>query len=159
MLTAAHRRDSNPDGVLLWEAFHAPEGKVPLPPHVIVISRAHDSKGNPKQRYYALVCKNSAGISHSGGGTLDAGTLRNLGDSGKPIGSSQITAVVERAVRDGNARPYPITARATLVAPYAVQLASPRQLSPSEKQLLDDVCLVGKTERDWAGVAKQLRRN
>src|SRR5882672_1443687 len=44
MLSRPHRRDSHPDGVLLWEAYKTTEGEVPLPPHAIVISRAHDSK-------------------------------------------------------------------------------------------------------------------
>jgi hypothetical protein len=46
-----------------------------------------------KSRYYALVCESSEGIPGSAGGTLDIGTLRNVG--GRKIGSSQITTVVE----------------------------------------------------------------
>jgi hypothetical protein len=45
MLSRPHRRDSHPDGVLLWEACKTTEGEVPLPPHAVVISRAHNSKG------------------------------------------------------------------------------------------------------------------
>jgi hypothetical protein len=59
---------------------------IALPPHAIVISRAHDSMGHPKQAYRALVCENPIGILHSGHGVLDTKTLRNLGDGGKPIG-------------------------------------------------------------------------
>src|SRR5262249_60931414 len=79
-------------GLLLWEAYQTAEGEIPLPPHAIVISRAHDSKGHLKQRYYALVCENPMGILHSGRGTLDTRTLRNFGNGGKPVGSSQVTA-------------------------------------------------------------------
>jgi hypothetical protein len=158
MLSAPHRRDSNPDGVLLWEAYQTQRGKMPLPPHAIVISRAHERNGSPKQRYYAFVCENPAGLSHSGGGTVDMGKLRNFGDGGKPIGSSQISAVVERVARTGTGLSYPVTARATLVTPYAVQLAAPRVLSPLEKRLLDEVSLTGKTAQDWNAVVKQLRK-
>jgi len=49
MLSRPHRRDSHPDGVLLWEGYKTTAGEIPLPPHAIVISRAHDSKGRPKQ--------------------------------------------------------------------------------------------------------------
>jgi hypothetical protein len=66
MLSRPHRRDSHPDGVLLWEAYQTAEGQIPLPPHAIVISRAHDSRGRLKQRYYALACENPMGILHSG---------------------------------------------------------------------------------------------
>jgi hypothetical protein len=158
MLSRPHRRDSNPDGVLLWEAYQTRRGNMPLPPHAIVISRAHERNGSPKQRYYAFVCENPTGLSHSGGGTVDIGKLRNFGDGGKPIGSSQISAVVERAARTGTGLSYPITARATLVAPYAVQLTAPRVLSPLERRLLDEVSLTGKTAEDWNAVVKQLRK-
>ena len=93
----------------------------------------------------------------SRGGELDTRRLRNFGDNGKSVGSSQVTAVVERTSHTGDGRLYPITARATLVAPYAVQLAHPRLLSPHEKLLLDKVSLKGKTSADFLEVARQLR--
>jgi hypothetical protein len=158
MLSRPHRRDSHPDGVLLWEAYKTIDGEIPLPPHAIVISRAHDSKGRPKERYYALVCENPMGIRHSRHGMLDSRRLRNFGNGGKPVGSSQVTAVVEQVNCNGNGRSYPITTRAMLIAPHAVRLAAPRQLSQIERQLLDDVSIDGKTANDWIAVAKRLRR-
>jgi len=158
MLSRPHRRDSHPDGVLLWEAYQTANGEIPLPPHAIVLSRAHDSKGRPKQRYYALVCENPIGILHSGRGTLDTRTLRNFGDSGKTVGSSQVTAVVERTPSHGEGRSYPITASATLIAPYAVQLTAQRKLSEQELQLLHQASLGNMTAKDWIAVAKQIRR-
>jgi hypothetical protein len=156
MRTAAHRRDKDPDGVLLWEAHVTTDGEIELPAHAIVISRAHDSTGSAKSRYYALVCENPAGIPDSGGGTLDVGMLRNSG--GGPIGPSQITAVVERRSAPSGGLQYPVTARATLVAPYAVTLAAPRLLSPREKRMRDEVSIDGKSSDDWMEVAKRLRR-
>jgi hypothetical protein len=144
--------------VLLWEAYKTTEGEIPLPPHAIVRSRAHDSKGRPKQRYYALVCENPMGIPHSGRGMLDTRTLRNFGNGGKPVGSSQVTAVVERTTSHDQGRSYPITASATLIAPYAVQLTAPRKLSEQELRLLDQASLGTMTAKDWIAVAKQVRR-
>src|SRR5262249_9925546 len=158
MLSRPHRRDSHPDGVLLWEAYQTAEGEIPLPPHAIVISRAHDSKGRLKQRYYALVCENPMGILHSGRGTLETRTLRNFGNGGKPVGSSQVTAVVERTTSHGEGRSYPITASATLITPYAVPLTASRKLSEQELRLLDQTSLGTMTAKDWIGVAKQIRR-
>jgi hypothetical protein len=158
MKSPPHRRDSNPGGILLWEAYQTRRDRMPLPPHAIVISRAHECNGSPKQRYYAFVCENPTGLPHGGGGTVDIGTLRNFGDRGKPIGSSQISAVVERTAGTDAGLSYPITARATLVAPYAVQLTAPRELSPLERRFLDEVCLTGKTAEDWNAVVKQLRK-
>lgn len=158
MLSAPHRRDSNPDGVLLWEEYQTATGKMPLPLHAIVISRAHERNGSPKQRYYALVCENPTGILLSGGGTLDTATLRNFGDGGKLLGSSQITAVVERTAQVVRGLLYPITARAMLVSPHAVQLATSRELAPLERRLLDEVSIDGKTAQEWIAVAGRLRR-
>jgi hypothetical protein len=159
MRSAAHKRDSHPEDVLLWEQYiiAATRKAVPLPPHAVVISRAHDKNGSLKSSYAALVCENSDGIPRSAGGALDIGMLRNLG--GRPIGSSQITAVAEPIPEGkGASVPYPITARATLVAPFAVRLAAPRLLSPLERHLLDEVSREGKTVEDWMAVAQQLRR-
>ncbi len=159
MLSDADERDSNPPDVLLWEHYiiAGTAKTVPLPPHAVVISRAHDKNGNLKLSYDALVCENSDGIPASAGGTLDLRTLRNLG--GRPIDSRQITAVVERTPDiEGASRPYPITARARLVAPFAVRLAAPRPLSPGERRLLDEVSREGKTVEEWMAVAQQLRQ-
>jgi hypothetical protein len=159
MLSKPHKRDRDPEGVLLWESYHSTGGTVPLPPHAIVISRAHDSKGRPKSRYYALVCANPAGIPHSNGRILDTRTLRNLGEHGRRIGTSQITAVVERsAAQPDNGHQYPTTVCATLVAPYFVKLVAPRLLSSREKRRLDEVSVDGKSLDDWIAVARELRR-
>src|SRR5258705_8118989 len=102
------------NAVVVWEMYEATCGQVPLPSHVIVTSRGHDRKGSPKSRHYALVCTNPAGILRSGGGVLDTATLCNIGDGGKPVGPSQITAVVQQVERGRStlSLSYPITARA-----------------------------------------------
>jgi hypothetical protein len=160
MVTAPHTRDSNPGAVLLWQAYKMPNGAiVSLPPHAIITSRAHDKNGNQKTRHYALVCENPSGYRSSRGRELDTRTLRNFGDGGKGVGSSQVTAVVERTTCNRAGRLYPITAYGTLIAPYAVQLSAPRLLSSDEKRLLDDVSCAGKTSEDWMIVARQLHRS
>jgi hypothetical protein len=114
MRSSPNPRDSDPDGVLLWETYEISTGRVPIPPHVVVTSRAHDRKGRLKSRHYALVCTNQMCILRSGGVMLDSGTLRNFGDGGKSIGASQITAVVRArwlAVGPSLQRPYQSPAR------------------------------------------------
>jgi hypothetical protein len=85
MKAKPHKRDSDPDGVLLWECYESPRGTVPLPAHAVVISRAHDRNGVQKTRYYALVCENSAGIPHSGGGTLNGKTREDWMTAAKEL--------------------------------------------------------------------------
>ena len=158
MLSRPHSRDSHPDGVLVWEEYETTRGRLPLPPHAVVTSRAHDSKGRPKKRHYALVCESPMEILCSDGSTLDAGVLRNLGDGGKSVGSSQVTAVVEQTARSDNGRSYPITARASLITPYAVKLTGQRELSPGELRLLNSASHGTMPPDDWLAVVKQVRR-
>jgi hypothetical protein len=152
MPSDAHSRDSNPDGVLVWEQYIIGETCKIVPLHAVVISRAHDKNGNLKSSYDALICESSEAIPRTAGGTVDIGKLRNIG--GRRIGSSQITAVVEPTPdKNGPSHLYPITARAMLVAPFAVRLTAPRLLSDRERSLLDEVSVDGKTQ----AVARQLR--
>jgi hypothetical protein len=129
MLSPSHRRDINPDGVLLWELCESANGRAPLPPHVVVTSRAHDRNGNLKRRHYALVCSSATALQLTRGGTRDTAKLRNAGDEGKSIGSSQITSVVQRSSSTGKGKIYPITMRATLISPCCVQLVDARELT------------------------------
>ena len=160
MLTRPHRRSSNPDGVLLWDAYKTETGGTErLPPHAVVISGAHDSAGNQKSTYYSLVCAGPDSIYNSDSGTLNIAMLRNFGDNGRPIGPSQVTAVAERTTaRSSASLHYPVTARATLVAPFAVKLIRLDYFHPSEKQLLDEVSLDGKNPDDWMRTTKLLRQ-
>ena len=159
MRSRPHRRDSDPDGVLLWEAYKTSTGTMRLPPHVIVTSRANDKKGRPKLRHYALVCTSEKKIRVSGDAMVDTGKLRNFGDGGKALGSSQITAVVERSTRRSDGLCYPITATAMLIVPYAVQLTKNRRLSSGELRRLHEVSCDGKTVADWISAAEQLRQS
>jgi hypothetical protein len=158
MLSRPHARDSTPDGVVLWQAYETCNGNQPLPPHVVVTSRALASNGSPKRRHYAIVCESHLSILSNGGGKLDAGCLRNVGDGGRSVGASQVTAVVEQRGARGNDARYEITARATVVTPFAVTLSLPRELLPAERQLLDEVGNEGKGRDDWFSVARKLRR-
>ena len=163
MRSPAHSRDSNPDGVLLWEVYQSANGEEPLPPNVIVTSRAvRDDDGNLKRHHYALVCASSTALGLTGGGTLNTGALRNTG-TGKSIGSSQVTSVVEQINLTSEGKVYEIKMRATLADPYCVKLITPEDLAPreltaQERQLLEDVSLDGKTIEDWKALTKQLRR-
>jgi hypothetical protein len=118
----------------------------------------NDSKGNPKSRYYALVCETADEISRTAGGAVNTSMLRNFGDGGKSIGSSQITSLVQRITPNGTGLSYPITIRGTLVAPHSVRLTAPRALLPVELQLLQETSLEGKTREDWLATAGRLRR-
>ncbi|MGR9431353.1 hypothetical protein [Rhizobium leguminosarum] len=147
-----------PGEVFVWESFRTPQGELPLPSHVIVISGGTRT-GTPKARYHALVCTSPLPILENGGGTVDATQLINIGDSGRPLGSSQVTAAVRYSPKIGAVapRPYRIAARARLEPPYFADLANPRKLSGAELRLLYDVGRDGKSAEDWVAVTRQLR--
>jgi hypothetical protein len=104
------------------------------------------------------VCESRSSILSNGGGKLDADRLRNIGDGGRQVGSSQVTAVVEQCRANGSNARYEITARAAVVTPYAGTLTLPRELSPAECNLFTGAGNDGKRCHDWLAVAKQLRR-
>lgn len=144
-----------PGEVFVWEPFRTPQGELPLPPHAIVISGGTRT-GTRKERYHALVRPSPLPILANVGGTVDATQLINIGDSGRPLGSSQVIAVVQD--RCCGPRPYKIAARATLEPSYFADLANPRNLSRVELRLLYEVGRDGKSVEDWLGVTRQLRR-
>jgi hypothetical protein len=132
--------------------YQSANGEEALPPHVIVTSRAaRDRHGNLKRHHHALVCASVTALGLTRGGTLNTGALQNTG-TGKSIGDSQVTSVVEQTNFTSEGKAYEITIRATLVAPYRVQLITPRDLAPreftaQERQLLEDVSVDGKRSK------------
>jgi hypothetical protein len=159
MLSAPNQRDANPDGVFLWDNYITANGCQPIPYHSIITSRAQTQNGSRKSHHYALVCENETRCFSKTNMMLDVSRLRNFGANGKPIGSSQITAVVVQMTANGKSSLYQIAGCATLTAPHAVKLAAPRLLSCGEIRLLDEVSHDGKKVNDWLEVAKKLRRN
>jgi hypothetical protein len=128
--------DAKPQAIVLWLSYVSPDGDInPLPEHVVVTSRATLAGGKPKGRHYALFCDSDAPLYQDPGGEIYFGQLRNL-DSGKPLGFSQVTSVVQRYELDPASGPrYPITFRARLAWPYFARLANPVRLS--EKRVLE----------------------
>lgn len=158
MLSRPSAESREPRGVFLWQSFRTPQGERPLPLHVIVISGGMRN-GTPKARYHALVCASPSSILKNGGGMIDASKLINFGESGRPIGSSQVTSVVRYSAGTAalGSRPYEIAARATLETPFFADLANPRTLSATERRLIHDVGRDGKNVEDWLAVTRQLR--
>ncbi|MFL5914864.1 MAG: hypothetical protein ACJ752_04405 [Gaiellaceae bacterium] len=112
--------DVAPQRIVRWrEAITIAGDRITLPDTVCVTSRQSRS-------HYALVCSSTEPLQVATFGRLHVSELRNL-ESGKPLGSSQVTAVVTHrsdsgAHRDGG---YVIALRAFLVEPYFVRLATP----------------------------------
>jgi hypothetical protein len=115
--------DIAPKTVVEWRIAETPDGdRHPIPPTFHV--RGGSGNGSIQPRY-ALVCASEATLRPTDIGLLPFAALRNL-LSGKPIGASQVTAVVRRiGYGDGHGSWYPVALRTSLVPPYFVRLRDP----------------------------------
>jgi hypothetical protein len=124
--SSPRREDINPEIIVRWTTARTMDGhRYPLPSGSIVTSRAGNN-GNPA-RHYALVCFSDAALRLDAvGETLGFETLRNL-LTGRPVGASQVTAVVRQTgeCSDTPGKCYKAALRARLVYPYFVELTDP----------------------------------
>jgi len=122
--------DVNPPTVVAWtEGFGLDGEPFALPEKALVTSRFDPT--SPKRVHYALVCHSEAPLELlSDGASIDFRALRNLVTQ-RPLGASQVTAVVEH--KDGHPRDsegYGVAMRASLVAPYFIRLHNPIPIRP-----------------------------
>jgi hypothetical protein len=112
--------DVSPGKTILWRAGETIDGfEWELPTGSIVTSR-----DNTRGYHYALVCSSKKPLRLlAGKDQIDVAALRNL-RTGGALGSSQVTAVVERheqqTTRDSTC--YPVVLRVNLAQPYFVRL-------------------------------------
>jgi len=139
MISKPKAYDRKPSAVWLWRGYLDDRGiPIPLPWHVIVTSRAKQATKNHETAHYALFCRSSRELTIGTPFQLDASGLSNA-VSGKPLGFSQVTAIVRystRRRRDNTSQIYPVNALAELIFPHCVRLCSPIQLSKEMLALL-----------------------
>ncbi len=120
------KEDTTPDQVVVWTAGRTMGGqRYELPAGSVVTSRF--TLGARRTTHYALVCASSAALKIASEGEAVAfGRLRNL-ITNRPVGASQVTAIVQQADHDlGPSEPsYPVAIRTQLVFPYFIKLLDP----------------------------------
>src|SRR5437868_7093625 len=129
--SAPRRIDVRPSSIAAWTRARTLDGtEFALPKFSLITSRFDPL--NPQSRHYALVCYKDSQI------TLGAekekiqfGQLRNL-VTGRPIGASQVTAVVHRSPAGFPKALYEISFRAQLAPPYFIYLKAPAPLATSD---------------------------
>jgi hypothetical protein len=129
-------QDVAPGAIATWTSAVGLDGSLfDIPTHSLVTSRYDVSA--PKRSHYALVCfKNTPLTLMPGAEQLLFSELRNL-RTGRPVGASQVTAVVERFESHcSDLTPYDVAIRATLVPPYFIRLADPIWHTPYDKPRL-----------------------
>lgn len=118
--------DIVPSGVVHWKSALTMSGdRYELPEASTVTSRS--KSGTKRARHYALVCSSDEELKLDPLGEVFAVTsLRNIA-SNKPIGASQVTAVVRRfeSARPLRGTSYQAMMRVRLAFPYFIELADP----------------------------------
>lgn len=132
--SAPRLEDVSPQVVVEWtEAFDLMGQRYLLPEESLIISRLGTREG-----HYALVC--------SGGPLLPAPSqtekipfnrLSNL-LTGRPVGYSQVTAVVRCHLAQSTFAEYDIAFRARLIPPYLLRLRRPRPHKRSDQKGLSE---------------------
>jgi hypothetical protein len=135
--------DVRPPSVISWRRGETLLGdRFQLPGSVLVTSSGDPST---KLAHYVLVCAAEHPLACDDLGQLSLGALRNL-LSGKPVGASQVTAVVEHMTEAPSRSRYPVALRATLVPPYFVRLHEPAAMRgdhPLQKSATPDAANPG----------------
>jgi hypothetical protein len=126
------RDDIAPESVVAWTAAAGLDGEpYRLPLWSLITSRFNIGR----LRHYALVCRSDSslvdgfGVAEPSTDKIAIGELSNL-LTGRPLGSSQVTAVVQRRVQNApSTAAYSVHFRAKLVPPYFIQLSAPRPIT------------------------------
>jgi hypothetical protein len=136
--SAPRVKDRAPISLAVWTSAKTFQGVFfELPKRSLVTSR-YDST---KKTHYALVCFSPSRLKLSiGNDAISAGSLVNLRTS-RPVGSSQVTAIVQHDAKRRSGPVYDISMRVGLIFPYLIQLGDP-VLLPRTKRTTDWSVLV-----------------
>jgi hypothetical protein len=119
-------QDVEPPAVAAWTLGETLDGSIYRMPEYSLVTSRYDPDA-PRDAHYALVCfSNQPLIAEEPVATVPFGALKNL-RTGRPIGASQVTAVVlrEEVTEQNSGRGYAVTIRAELAYPYFVRLRRP----------------------------------
>src|SRR5580692_526886 len=119
--------DAKPSAVAVWtQAMDLFERSFTIPSHACIISRFDVS--NAKSYHYALVCYSEGSLAFAGSDLLYVHSLSNL-LTGRSVGASQVTAVVNRREAHDIRGAYQVAARVKLAPPYLIKLSNPKVLT------------------------------
>lgn len=158
MKTKPKRRDSAPSGILAWRTYFDVNGvETPIPPHVLVTSRMENSTGM-KKVHYALMCQSHDELCLSNKRPFDPSAYRNVGDAGRPISPSQVTALAVRICAESPVSDYRINLRARLTGSYWVKLGRPCVISENGFAALNRAAAFAPDvdTKDWVEVVSQV---
>lgn len=152
--SVARAKDTEPAAVAAWTSAETYEGAPFMLPERSLVTSRYDPESS-KKTHYALVCFSKIPLKISiSTERISSRSLVNL-ISARPVGASQVTAVVQCKLTDIAKDPdYHVSMRVRLAYPYFLSLSNPLLLSRTE-DLSDWSSLV---RRVWEikGVTAQL---
>jgi hypothetical protein len=146
--------DETPEEVYVWTEAETIAGlPFSIPQGSVVTSR-----GNCNKRFhYALVCRSDHPLRLEGANEiLYAGSLRNL-LSGRQVGSSQVTSVVEASCSRRSGRAYQVAMRLRLTPPYFVRLLAPVLVPSKVRRELGDALMRDRAMMQLRGLISASR--
>lgn len=140
--------DREPARIVVWRAYHDLAGdERRLPPGALVTSRLSVSG----RAHYALMCRSEEKLEITDAGAFDPTAYRNVSAAGRPVGASQVTALLRRVATEGADAGYRVNLCASLTNSLWVRLADPLVLSSRAQarllEALQDICSMGAS--DW----------
>jgi hypothetical protein len=148
--SAPREEDVAPPAVVAWTAGSTICGdRYELSKTALVTSRFVPS--GPRRSHYALVCCSEQPLHlASSDHRIAFGSLRNL-VSGRKVGASQVTAIVERILDTGqDSSQYDVSMRARLVPPFFVKLTEHVIISNEFDDASSVIDWPRAVERCWA---------
>ncbi|WP_072386854.1 hypothetical protein [Hyphomicrobium sp. CS1BSMeth3] len=122
--------DVTPAGLVVWRSYIDAEGRErDLPVNSLITSGAKSGG----RSHYALMCRTDQALALDDLGPFDPSIWRNVSEAGRPVGASQVTALVRRVGDTIGSAAYRVNLRAVLTKGYWVKLGSPLQI-PKRKQ-------------------------
>lgn len=153
MKTPPKAHDLAPARTVVWRRYIDCYGiERALPPHALVTSRG-DSAAGPKRAHYALICRSDAPLQIRDDEAFDP--LAYCNASGKPVGASQVTALLRRIGQPSKGSQYRVNLRASLTGSLWVRLTDPLELSAEKVDALR--CESPAGEDEWVSFVTHLR--
>lgn len=140
--------DVAPSGLIVWRSYFDFDGEErALPPNVLVTS-------GPKagaRAHYALMCHAEQPLKLADLGAFDPTAYLNVSEAARPVGASQVTALLRRVAGEQEDAGYRINLRASLVKSSWVKLGKPLELSARRRGELSEMLrfIGAMTPTDW----------
>jgi hypothetical protein len=148
--------DVTPKGITVWRNYVDVGGcERPLPPNVLITSGVKATG----RAHYALMCVSEERLALRNGTPFDPSAYVNVSEAGRPVGASQVTALVRRVAPEKSVSDYQINLKATLARSFWVKLSNPLELSARRREELGEMLaeVAGMRAKEWLKLAMAMR--